>query len=109
MILNGLYHPPHITVDPDRGANNSLYLVHHFEDKPLVKDYIANTMMGIEYLWGGPIKLETSEVVSTNGQGTRSLFPRYPQTTEEPTKETEVKWQRILYTMENRTLSKQSI
>ena len=42
------------------GTNNgNLYLVHHFEGKPLVRDFINNTMLGIEYLWGAPVQLET--------------------------------------------------
>ena len=64
MIQESLYHPPHITVKEDDRESPELYLVHHFEGKPLVQEFIANTMMGIEYLWGKPVKLETSEVVS---------------------------------------------
>ena len=54
MLLDGLYHPPSIAVGEEQGrSNGSLYLVHRFEGKPLVKEFIANTMLGIEYLWGG--------------------------------------------------------
>ena len=100
MLLDTLYHPPHIEVEPERGKNKTLYLVHRFEEKPLVKEFIANTMMGIEYLWGGPVKLETSEVASV----TKASTP-----TKEEKKEPEIKWQRVLYTMENRKLSKKNI
>ncbi len=93
MIERNLYHPPHISIDREKGTGNSLYLVHHFEGKPLVKDFIANTMMGIEYLWGGPVKLETNEVASISQS-------------EDGDQEPEIKWQRVLYTMENRKLSK---
>ncbi|GAG08601.1 unnamed protein product, partial [marine sediment metagenome] len=96
MLLDTLYHPPHIEIDPEKRKNNTLYLVHRFEEKPLVKEFIANTMMGIEYLWGGPVQMETSEVIST------SLL-------KEETKEPEIKWQRLLYSMENRKLSKRNI
>jgi stage V sporulation protein R len=96
MLLDTLYHPPHIEIDPEKGKDNTLYLVHRFEEKPLVKEFIANTMMGIEYLWGGPVQLETSDVVPT------------PPPKEE-TKEPEIKWQRVLYSMENRKLSKRNI
>ena len=64
MLKNSLYHPPHIDIDPDKSQNGSLYLMHHFEGKPLVTDFIANTLLGIEYLWGGKVELETSEVVA---------------------------------------------
>ena len=100
MLLDTLYHPPHIEVEPEKGKNKTLYLVHRFEEKPLVKEFIANTMMGLEYLWGGPVKLETSEVVSVTGSSTP---------TKEEKKEPEIKWQRVLYTMENRKLSKRNI
>ncbi len=100
MLLDTLYHPPHIEVEPEKGKNNTFYLVHRFEEKPLVKEFVANTMMGIEYLWGGPVQLETSEVVSVTGSSTP---------TKEEKKEPEIKWQRVLYTMENRKLSKRNI
>jgi stage V sporulation protein R len=96
MLLDTLYHPPHIEIDPEKGKDNTLYLVHRFEEKPMVKEFITNTMMGIEYLWGGPVQLETSEVVSTSPP-------------KEETKEPEIKWQRVLYSMENRKLSKRNI
>lgn len=96
MLLDTLYHPPYIEIDPEKGKNNNLYLVHRFEGKPLVKEFIANTMMGIEYLWGSPVQLETSEVVSTSPP-------------KEETKEPEIKWQRVLYTIDNRKLSKKNI
>jgi stage V sporulation protein R len=96
MLLDTLYHPPHIEIDPEKGKDNTLYLVHRFEEKPLVKEFITNTMMGIEYLWGGPVQLETSAVVSTSPP-------------KKETKEPEIKWQRVLYSMENRKLSKRNI
>jgi stage V sporulation protein R len=97
MLLDTLYHPPHIEVNPEKGRDNALYLVHRFEGKPLVKEFIGNTMMGIEYLWGSPVQLETSDVVSVS--------PKKDDETKEP----EIKWQRVLYTMDNRKLSKKNI
>ncbi|HEY3275480.1 MAG TPA: SpoVR family protein [Syntrophorhabdaceae bacterium] len=64
MLLDSLYHPPHIKVNEEKSKEGSLYLDHRFEEKPLVQEFIANTMMGIEYLWGGPVKLETTEFVA---------------------------------------------
>jgi stage V sporulation protein R len=66
-------------------------------------------MMGIEYLWDGPVQLETSEVVSVpvpQNTGTTSSLST-PQRQE--IKEQEVKWERVLYTMENRKISKKRI
>ena len=109
MLIDGLYHPPHIEVDEKKCSNHSLYLVHHFEEKPLVKEFIANTMLGIEYLWGGPVHLETNEVVSA--PGTRNNGMGYGFSTPQPDEinEQEVKWERVLYTMENRKISKKSL
>jgi len=101
MLLETLYHPPHIEIDTQKAKDGGLYLYHRFEGKPLVKDYIGNTMLGIEYLWGRPVQLETSEVVSRhagpNGAPTGSL----PETSPEE----DVTWQRVRYTMKDRKLS----
>jgi stage V sporulation protein R len=43
MVLDQLYHPPHITVDLARTRPEALYLVHHHEGKPLVRDFIHGT------------------------------------------------------------------
>jgi len=59
MLLDSLYHPPNIVVDSKRSSDHELVLVHHWEDKPLVEQYLPNTMLGIEYLWGGAVRLET--------------------------------------------------
>ncbi len=95
MLLNSLYHPPSISFAEQE--NKTLYLNHRFENKPLVKEFISNTMLGLEYLWGGPVQLETSEVASIN----RSSKEQQPAP--------DIKWRRVLYTMKNRELSKQSL
>ena len=109
MLLDTLYHPPHIEIDPEKSSNNTLYLVHHFEQKPLVKEFISNTMMGVEYLLGGPIKLETSEITPAPPQPPAGFVPGYPVPVKEERKKPEIKWQRVLYTMENRKISKKNI
>ena len=58
MLLNQLYHPPDIQVKSSNG-NKLLVLEHNFEGKQLVPEYIKNVMIGIEYLWNGPVKLNT--------------------------------------------------
>jgi len=109
MLLDTLYHPPNIEIDPGKSSNTTLYLVHHFEQKPLVKEFISNTMMGIEYLWGGPITLETSEIIPAPPQPPAGFVPGYPIPVKEELKKPEIKWQRVLYKMENRKLSKKNI
>jgi len=97
MLLDSLYHPPVITVERNRGGDDSLYLNHLFEGKQLIREYLANTLMGIEYLWGGPVHLETSEarVDGTPSYGMRETAP-----------EVDITWQRVLYSMNGKVLSK---
>ena len=109
MLLEGLYHPPHIVIDPGKANNGNIYLVHHFEGKPLVKDYITNTMLGIEYLWGAPVQLETSEVVQVEASKPQLTIPGLTTPIQQERKEKEIKWQRVRYTMKNRRLSKEVI
>ena len=101
MLIAGLYHPPRIVVAPKQASDGSLYLVHKFEGKPLVQDYIANTMLGIEYLWGAPVQLETSEAVPSAAKGAG-----YGAIPEREGAQPEISWRRVLYTMKNRELSK---
>ncbi len=95
MLLKSLYHPPYVSFSA--GDDGILYLIHHFEGKPLVKEYISNTMMGIEYLWGAPVQLETSEISSIN------------RSSKDKEATPEIKWRKVLYTMKDRKLSKQSL
>ena len=106
MLLDILYHPPHIEIDTEKTNNSSLYLVHRFEEKPLVKDFIANTMLGIEYLWGAPVQLETSEVLPPEPSQPRLPIPGLTMPVEDEHRPREIKWQRVLYTMKDRKLSK---
>jgi len=111
MLRRSLYHPPHITIDEDKTNETSLHLVHQFEDKPLVNEFIANTMLGIEYLWGGSVHLETHELISApksavSGPPT-GYFP-IPKPTEGDEPE-ERKWRRVVYSMENRKLTKKEL
>ncbi|TGU74384.1 SpoVR family protein [Geomonas terrae] len=98
MVLASLYHPPHIEIAPERGEEGSLYLVHHFEGKQLVSEYIANTMVGIEYLWGAPVQLETSEAHIEQPRGGAGR---------EGVEEADITWQRVVYTMKDKVLSRQ--
>jgi stage V sporulation protein R len=109
MLLDTLYHPPHIKIEPDKTNNGTLYLVHVFEGKPLVKEFIANTMLGIEFLWGGPVQLETNEVVAAEPVQTRLPIPGLTMPLEEEPQAKEIKWQKVRYTMKERQLSKENI
>ena len=109
MLLGTLYHPPHIQINQEKTNNGNLYLVHVFEGKPLVKEFIANTMLGIEYLWGSPVQLETSEVVQAEPSQVRLPIPGLTMPVEEEPQAREIKWQRVLYTMKGRKLSKENL
>jgi stage V sporulation protein R len=67
-IIKHFIHPPHITVDKEKTADGVLYLKHHYEHKQLIPEFIDNTMIGIEYLWGGEVKLETHLIVGGKPQ-----------------------------------------
>lgn len=104
MLHENLYHPPNIIIDQTRTSDTLLYLNHRFEGKPLVNEYIANTMLGIEFLWGATVQLETSEVSSLADNGKYgSIIP------EKPGNNRQIKWKRVLYTMKNRELSKMEL
>lgn len=106
MVKEQLYHPPHITVDVDKTGQDTLYLTHHFEGKPLVKEFLHNTMLGIEYLWGGKTMLETSEVKSIKKPEQQPTLPGMPPPTGEPEAEPEIVWQRVRHTMKDKKLTK---
>jgi stage V sporulation protein R len=107
MLLDSLYHPPFIVVDKQKSENGCLYLNHHFEEKPLIKEFIHNTMLGIEYLWGGSVKLETTEMVenSRNQTSSATYYTTYGGE-EEQASEKEPQYVRVVYTMEKRQLSR---
>jgi stage V sporulation protein R len=110
MIVKTLYHPPEISVDISRSKNGILYLNHKFEYKPLKIDFIENTMIGIEYLWGGPVHLETSEPSSSGKTATNDA--NFWDPTSQPGEEKKpepIKWKRMLYIIENRKLHKQEL
>jgi stage V sporulation protein R len=107
MLLDGLYHPPCIEVDRPKTGNGALYLVHRFEGKPLVREFIANTMLGIEYLWGKPVQLETSEVVRTQPAPDAAALPGTQMSLSEERERSEMKWQRVRYTMQDRNLTRE--
>ena len=63
-------------------------------------------MMGIEYMWGAPAKLETSEVEKIEPPRIQIPIPGMAMPREDDAKQIEIKWQRVLYTMKDRKLSK---
>jgi stage V sporulation protein R len=107
MLLNSLYHPPWIEIDRGKTGNGALYLVHRFEGKPLVREFIANSLLGIEYLWGKPIQLETNEVVRAEPTSSSAGPAGMQMSLNEERQQREMKWQRVLYTMQDRKLTRE--
>ncbi len=90
MLINSLYHPPYITVDKEKTSDSNLYLKHHFEGKQLYKEFIPETLIGIEYLWGNQVQLETTEIVKKQNADKSYSYER----------------QEIIYTIKNKSISK---
>ena len=70
MLIDSLYHPPLMSVDMKKSNDKLLYIVHKFEGKQLYKDYIQDTMIGIEYLWGASVSLQTTEIIRKRNNST---------------------------------------
>ncbi len=101
MVLDSLYHPPSVEIRVT--DDNSLLLEHVFEDKPLVKEYIKGTMLGIEYLWGGQVFLDTSEAMMRSAK----LPAQGMKRDEKPPQE--IVWKRVRYRMKDKVLSRKDL
>ncbi len=101
MILDSLYHPPYITFA--REEDGSLFLHHKFEGKELYPEYIPNTMIGLEYLWGNKVMLETMELDWDNIKLNESHL------NSDNLLEVEPLFRKVLYTVENRKVKKEVI
>ena len=109
MVLDSLYHPPYITIDEAKAKDGVLYLDHHFEGKPLMQEFVHNVLLGLEYMWGGKIQLETTQVKTIkkpDQKGTQPTLPGMGPPAPGEQTELEIEWQRVRYTMRNRKLSK---
>lgn len=111
MIFDTLYHPPDIRVIEEKTRGGVLYLDHRFENKPLKQDYIENTMIGIEFLWGGPVHLETSIPTAVSQPGAQYANFWDPGAgggqTDSPPRP--VEWKRVRYVMKDRKLHRQEL
>jgi stage V sporulation protein R len=107
MLLASLYHPPCIDIDRQKFESGNLYLAHRFEGKPLVREFIANTMLGIEFMWGKPVRLETSEALAAGPAERSGPAPGMRPPLNEEGARQEMKWQRVLYTMNERRLTRE--
>jgi stage V sporulation protein R len=96
MLFDNLYHPPFIKFE--QKDDNTLLLKHEFEGQELYREYIPNTLLGLEYLWGYPVQLETFEVdidamkKESNGRDEIDKEPVF---------------RKVLYTMKEKKISKE--
>jgi len=93
MMIDSLYHPPLIRVNKEKTTEDNLYLIHVFEGKQIYKPYIPDTLLGIEFLWGGQVQLETTEIVKeeTTSEGPEFSFVK------------------VLYTMKDKKIEKSNL
>jgi stage V sporulation protein R len=97
MITGSLYHPPFVKYSVN--DNGELYINHIFEEKELYREYINNTLIGLEYLWGKPVILETTEI---DWEETR-------KNSKDKNEKDELVTRRVKYTSRNRTVIKESL
>ena len=101
MVINNLYHPPFIKFT--KQENGSLYLNHLFEGKELIPDYIPNTLIGIEYLWGNKVFLETMEIDWDR------MKEEFDGSNSDNISQSETYFRKVLYTVENKKVTKELI
>lgn len=94
MVADSLYHPPAVKIDVD--ADNTLVINHIFEGKPLFREYIGGTLMGIEYLWGNKVTLFTHEPEPIKKEASKP-------SQQEPAAQ-KVSWRRVKYTMHEKKM-----
>lgn len=94
MLIDSLYHPPVVMADENKTTSESLYLVHTFEGKQLVQDFIPEVLNGLCFLWGGEVKLETTDiVVNREAENEDEMY----------------EFKRVLYTCSDRKINKTNL
>lgn len=101
MVINSLYHPPFIKFA--KKEDGSLFLNHQFEGKELIPDYIPNTLIGLEYLWGNKVSLETMEIDWDR------MKEDLDDSNTDNIAQSETHFRKVLYTVENKKIEKEVI
>lgn len=96
MLNKTLYHPPHVVIDEEKAKDGELYLDHIFEGRTLVTRYIPQVLIGLAYLHGGKVALETTEFEQDEHR--HDMF----RDLDEP----DYKKVRVLYTCEGKKVSR---
>jgi stage V sporulation protein R len=100
MVADQLYHPPSMKLHVNEAG--TLILNHLFEGRPLVRDFVDGSMMGLEFLWGAPVCLYTSEPVVVKGE-------EEAKDGKEETPPQRYTWKRFRYTMRDRKLTRELV
>ncbi len=109
MLVKKLYHPPHITFGRTKKSDeNVLYLLHHFEGKELIKEYIPMTMIGLEFLWGETVRLVTHEVNQESMEGIMAEMD-FNAIIDEDELRKMLKYDRVAYVIKDRKFGKEIV
>lgn len=101
LVNKSLYHPPYIVINPEgKTRRGELYLDHVYEGRTLVTKYIPAVLIGLSYLWGGTVYLETTEFLIEEdiSRSVLGLFQGEPGF--------KFKKVRVLYTCEDREVER---
>ena len=98
MLNKSLYHPPYVVINEDKGQEGDLYLDHIFEGRSLVTKYIPQVLIGLAYLAGGRVKLETTEFEVEQASHRRQFH--------DPDAEIEYKKLRVLYACDKKKVER---
>ncbi len=98
MIADSLYHPPSLKIDVD--DDNTLVLNHVFEGKPLYRDYLEGTLLGMEFLWGSKVCLYSHEAEREKTE------PGQSQPAGQEGSNDRITWKRYRYTMKDKKMTR---
>ena len=98
MVADSLYHPPSVSIQVD--DDNALIINHAFEGKPLYRDFVGGTLMGIEYLWGEKVSLYTHEPEPVKKEPGGGVPPK------EKKGGGPITWRRYRYTMKEKKITR---
>ena len=98
MLNKRLYHPPYIVIDEKKGVNGALYLDHKYEGRTLFTKHIPAVLIGLEFLNGVCVALETTEYEEVDAK------PQWMHLWEET--EPEYKKVRVLYTCKDKKIER---
>ncbi len=104
MVMESLFHPPYINFS--KKNDGTLSLEHRWEGKELFRDYISNTLIGIEYLWGDRVELDTIEI---DWDEMKKKYDLKDTTAGQTTEKVEPIYRNVKYSVQNKKVHKQII